>query len=89
MVVGAGFRQNSEHRGQAGAGFSIFSNTGAGAGLGLTDFIYTGVGAGFVEMYRGFDRGRGRGQGPGRVLVISATHSIRYIQSNQLILLTA
>ena len=47
--VGAGFRQNSEHRGRAEAGFSIFFNTGAGAGPGSTKFTYTG----FVEKYRG------------------------------------
>ena len=51
--AGAGFRQNSEHRGRAGAGFSIFLNTGAGAGPGLIAFIYTEAGAGFVEKYRG------------------------------------
>ena len=50
--AGAGFKQNSEHRGRAGAGFSIFLNTGAMPGL--TEFIYTG--AGFVEKYRSLTR---------------------------------
>ena len=44
--AGAGFRQNSEHRGRAGVGFSIFFITGAGARPGLTKFTYTGAGAG-------------------------------------------
>ena len=60
--AGAGFRQNSEHRGRAGAGFSIFFNTGAwagaGAGPGLTKFTYTGAGVGFVKKYRGLTGAR-------------------------------